>query len=111
MLSADALYCQYAHNTLIFKVDMSDPLIFSRITSSTSSTLLVSQNNGRDEVIITNNSTANMYITYGLAATATNYTLRLGPNETLIDDLCNDAMYGFWDAANGFAHVTEVQQG
>lgn len=84
------------------------------VTSSASSVTLVAANASRKTLIITNESTAVLYIdlTNGTAS-ATSYSVVLGPTASSVSPsftITNftGAVTGIWASANGFARVTQL---
>lgn len=83
----------------------------SRVSASATSVTLLAANANRRRVIIHNESTASLRIKLGATASATSYSLLLGPGDTYespTDWVYTGAVDGIWDAANGAAQITEV---
>lgn len=84
------------------------------VTSAAASTSLIAANANRKMLIITNESTAVLYIDLsGGTASATSYSVVLGPTATSVSPsftISNftGAVTGFWASANGFARITEL---
>lgn len=80
----------------------------AQVASSISAVVLREKNLSRKELKIVNNSTAILYVAESSGASLSNWTWKLEPNEMLIIDKYNGIVTGIWDAANGFAQVTET---
>ena len=83
----------------------------SRVSASATSVTLLAANADRRRVIIHNESTASLRIKLGATASATSYSLLLGPGDTYespTDWVYTGVVDGIWDAANGAAQITEV---
>lgn len=83
----------------------------SRVSASVTSVTLLAANANRRRVVIYNESTASLRIKLGATASATSYSLLLGPGDTYespTDWVYTGAVDGIWDAANGAAQITEV---
>lgn len=87
----------------------------TNVTSANADTALLAANGSRIGLIISNDSTAKLYVLFdgsgAGAASATNFTYVVGPGNTL--ELTPLPMFtgrirGFWSAANGSAAVTEI---
>lgn len=84
------------------------------VTSAASSTSLIAANTNRKMLIITNESTAVLYIDLsGGTASATSYSVVLGPTATSVSPSFTignftGAVTGIWASANGFARITEL---
>lgn len=80
------------------------------VNASTSNQLLKAANSNRTGLQIHNNGTANLYINLGTVAATDNYTDR--PIEAnayweMPFPIYTGNIYGVWDAANGYATITE----
>ena len=82
--------------------------VTSSVASSATSVQLLADNANRVEAVITNDSTAILYIKLGTGATTSDYTISLSPNESLIVDKYNGILHGVWDSVNGNARITET---
>ena len=82
--------------------------VTSSVASSATSVQLLAANANRVEAVITNDSTAILYIKLGTGATTSDYTISLSPNESLIVDKYNGILHGVWASANGNARITET---
>lgn len=80
----------------------------SNVNSATSSTTLLASNVDRLRATIVNDSTAILYVKEGTSASATSYSWKLGPGDTLLIDDTTGTLTGIWASANGAARVTEV---
>ena len=80
----------------------------SSVSSSATSVQLLAANTSRVEGVITNESTAILYVKLGTGATTTDYSISVSPSETLIIDKYNGVIHGVWSAVNGNARITET---
>ncbi len=84
------------------------------VTSAATSTALVAANTNRKTLIITNESTAVLYIDLtGGTASATSYSVSLGPTASSVSPSFTITNFtgpvtGIWASANGFARITEL---
>ena len=79
------------------------------VASSTSSVTLLAANIQRRQVIIFNNSTRNLFLTFGATSSATAFSIRLVTFGVFIDsEGYTGVISGIWSAVNGDAQVTEV---
>lgn len=84
------------------------------VTSAAASTTLAASNANRKTLIITNESTAVLYIDLsGGTASATSYSVVLGPTASSVSPSFTITNFtgpvtGIWASANGFARVTEL---
>lgn len=82
-----------------------------RVAASATVVTLLAANTSRRRVIIYNESTASLRIKLGSAASATDYTYRLGAGDTYespTDWVYTGIVTGIWDSATGAAQVTEI---
>lgn len=84
----------------------------SNVASSATSVTLLASNANRKMAVITNESTAVLYVKLGAAASATSYTYKLGAGDAA--EILPEQNYiytgiidGIWASANGAARVTE----
>jgi len=81
------------------------------IASTASSVTFLAANTSRRGVIVHNSDANNLRIKFGASASASSFTLLLGPGDTWVMD---DPVYSgiidrIWDAdGSGYAHVTEL---
>lgn len=80
----------------------------SSVSGSASSVQLLAANSDRLEAIITNDSTATMYLKLGTTASTTSYTVKLGTDETYITDKYTGRIDAIWSSASGAARITEI---
>lgn len=83
----------------------------SRVAASVTSVTLLAENANRRRLILYNESTADLYVKFGATASATSYTVKLGPGDTYespTDWVYTGVIDGIWSAANGAAQVTEL---
>lgn len=81
------------------------------VDASASSVTILASNASRLGAVITNASTATLYLKFGSSASATSWTFKLSPDAVLIVDstlLYTGVIDGIWSAANGKAYVTEL---
>lgn len=82
----------------------------SNVTSSATSVQLLAVNSNRHFVSVYNESTAILYIKFGTTASATSYTVPVGPNGfwEAPGAVYTGEIDGIWTSANGFARITEI---
>jgi hypothetical protein len=83
----------------------------SNVASSATSVTLLAANAARLGAVISNDSTANLFIKFGATASATSFTAKLLPDDVFVIDsllLYKGVIDGIWSSANGFARVTEL---
>ncbi len=80
------------------------------VNDTASSTTLKASNTARKQIMITNTSSAVLYVKYGATASTSSYSLLLNRYETLIEDHYNGIIDGIWasDPGDGVAMVTEI---
>ena len=80
------------------------------VAASVTSVTLHAANASRLGVIITNDSTATLYIAFAASATTSAYTVKLAPGGVYESDasLYTGIITGIWDSATGNARVTEI---
>lgn len=80
---------------------------FNAVTATTTVSKLVRENINRKEVIVTNTSTAPLYIAFGFLPSTTNYAVSLLTGASFLSDT-TDALNGVWaSAGGGQANITE----
>ena len=87
-----------------------DDAILTNVASAAVTTLLLAANPDRRRMIIYNDSSKNLRVAFAPTAGATAFTLLI-PSKGLYESGLNDYtgdVSGIWEAANGFARVTEV---
>ena len=80
------------------------------VASAATSTVLLPANPARRRVIFYNDSTKNLRVAFAATASATAFTALL-PGKSLYESDLNDytgIISGIWEAANGFARITEI---
>jgi hypothetical protein len=78
-------------------------------TSSVTVADMAAANPNRKNLVIYNDSTATLYLAWGATnATLSLYSIQLAPDESAVIDFTNEKVTGLWDAANGFAMVSET---
>lgn len=82
----------------------------TQITSSATSAQFHAATGDRRAYIVSNDSTATLYLKYGTTASATSYTVKIPPGGywEMPQGIWVGRIDGVWSAANGFAYVTEV---
>ena len=78
----------------------------TRVSTSTAATTVIAANASRKRVIVTTESGTN-YIAYGSTASATNYSVNLGANATLDDDMWTGSISLIRSSGTGSVQVTE----
>jgi hypothetical protein len=83
----------------------------TNVTSSTTSKTIVAANANRRGLIVFNDSTSIMYLSYGTQTTsATAFSVKIAAGASYLLDvpLYNGAMTGVWVTATGTARVTDI---
>lgn len=80
----------------------------ANVASSNTTVTLLSANTSRQNFIIYNDSTSDMYVKYGTTASSTSFTYYLPSLGTLQDEFYAGRLDGIWISTNGNARVTEV---
>ena len=80
----------------------------TRVASSAVNVTLLALNAARLGVRLHNDSTNICYVKFGTTATATDFTIRMNPQDFYADDLYTGRIDGIWSAANGGMQVTEL---
>lgn len=82
------------------------------IASTTASTTIVSSNANRKGIIINNQSTSDLYLSFTSPASSSNSFLEMAAGSVLALDqqlIITNAVYGIWDSANGTVQVTQFE--
>lgn len=89
--------------------DASSTGTLSNVSASASSVTVLAANTDRLAAIVVNDSSAICYIKFGSTASATSYTYKLEPGDTLeVPAPYTGILTGIWTSATGTARVTEV---
>lgn len=82
----------------------------SNVPAAASSTLLMASNAARRGLLVDNNSPATLYLKYGTAPTATDYTVRIPSlgQWAMPDPVYTGQVRGIWTSASGFAMLSEL---
>lgn len=80
----------------------------TNVSASASSVTLKAANTSRGKLVIVNDSPSDLYVKYGATASATSYTYKLGPGDTLTELHYTGIVDGIWVTATGNARVTEI---
>lgn len=81
----------------------------SNVASSATVVTLKAANTSRVKLVIVHDDTAStLYVKEGATASATDFTYKLTPGDTLIIDDYTGIVTGIWSAATGTARVTET---
>jgi len=78
------------------------------VAASATSVELLAANSNRVEAVITNDSTAILYVKLGTGATTSDYTIALNAEESLVIDKYTGVVHGVWASAVGNARITET---
>ncbi len=83
----------------------------SNVSSSATNVTVLASNANRKMMMVTNDSTASLYLKFGTTASTTSYTVLIPPQGYY--EMPNPGLYtgiidGIWSAANGSARVTEI---
>ena len=82
----------------------------TRVAAATTSTQLLAANTRRLTAIFYNDSTADLYLKFGTAASATSKTVTVAPGDTYElpgPPIYGDIIHGLWTAATGAVDITE----
>lgn len=84
----------------------------TNVSGSATTVSLLASNAGRKGAMVTNDSTASLYVKFGTTASTTSYTVLIPPG-AYYEFPANTAIYtgavdGIWSAANGAARITEL---
>ncbi len=77
------------------------------VTGTTSVTKLIEENLNRKELIVTNASSAVLYLSFGGLPTTTNYSVAVPANGGVFFTDSTDRVNGVWASAAGQANVVE----
>jgi hypothetical protein len=82
----------------------------TNVTGAAADTQLVAANTGRIGLILFNDSTAIAYVKYGTGASATSYTVPMGPGAywEMPAPVYTGQVNALWSAANGAMRITEL---
>lgn len=81
------------------------------IASANTSVLVLAQNANRKGLMINNQSTSKLYLSFSNPASAGNSFIQMDPSSFLLLDhqmIFTSAIYGVWTSANGTAQITEL---
>lgn len=82
------------------------------IASTTTSTTIATSNANRKAIMINNQSTSDLYLSFTSPATSSNSFLEMAAGSVLALDqqmIITNAIYGIWNSANGTAQVTQFE--
>lgn len=85
----------------------------ARVASAITSTLLLALNAARQGVVVHNDSSADLFVKFGTAASATSYVYKVSSQGHLVlpepgQPLYTGVIHGIWSAAAGAATVNEL---
>lgn len=83
----------------------------SNVSASATSVTVLALNTARESAIFYNDSTSACYLKFGTTASATSFSYKLSPAQTLIVDgipVYTGIVTGIWDSATGTMRVTEL---
>jgi hypothetical protein len=82
----------------------------SSVAASTLSVTVLAANTARKAVVIVNDGSGTVYLTFGATSSTTSFTMKLGPQATYESGawVYTGVISGIWDIANGSARVTEL---
>jgi len=81
------------------------------ITSTTTSTLILAANINRKGLLISNQSTSKLYLSFNASAAPGNSFIEVAPSAFVLLDqqlIFTNAIYGIWTNAQGTCQVTEL---
>lgn len=100
-----------SENPIPIRVPARTPTTVS-IASTTASTTIATSNANRKSIMINNQSTSNLYLSFTSPATSSNSFLEMAAGSVLALDqqmIITNAIYGIWNSANGTAQVTQFE--
>lgn len=97
--------------TLYVRTVSAGAATLTNVASSATTVQLLAANGSRKGVTIRNDSSAILYVKYGVTASTTSYTDQVAANTTWV--MPTHAVYqgridGIWASANGSARITEL---
>jgi hypothetical protein len=100
--------CVQAH--YLGKSIRADVSVVTKIDASLSNIRILPSNTDRKMVTFYNNSTASLFLKYGVLASVDSFSLKIGAGDYLeFPYPCYTGQIdGFWDAVNGSVMVTEI---
>ena len=98
----------YTFQTEESNIRLADNVGHTVIPSSLTSVLLEAQEPNRRELTITNDSTSNLFVKKGSAASISNYSYKLKAGDVVHIDDYRGNVYGIWDIVNGNAVIAET---
>lgn len=84
---------------------------FKKQASSEEEIILVNARDTRKGIIIYNESAFTLYIKFGAGVTSDSFTAKIPPEATYEMSqslLWGGDIYGIWDQADGYAHITQL---
>jgi hypothetical protein len=93
-----------------FNPDRPDNATLSNVSSSVTSVSLLAANPARRGFVIYNDSTKTLRVAFGVAASATTFSVLIPAKATYSGDLdgFTGELFGIWEALNGSARITEL---
>jgi len=80
------------------------------VSSSANSVTIAASNANRRGILINNQSTSNLYLSFSTPATVSNSFIKMAPDSVLFFDqqmIVTGSIFGIWSSANGSAKVTQ----
>jgi hypothetical protein len=95
--------------TALSVVTKSSTATLTNVASSATNAVILASNTSRLGAIIFNDSTAALYLKFGVTASTSSFTTKIFPGDVyqLLVDYTGE-LDGIWASANGFARVTEL---
>ncbi len=97
-----------ANTTAWLFTDRGASASLARVATSTTAATLLASNASRKEAVIVNESAAVLYVKFGTAASATDYTYQVAAGLQVIEDKYTGLISGALASGSGTAQVTEV---
>ena len=96
-------------NTVAVDQKVATTATLANVAASAISVTLRAANSAREGITIANNSTAVLYVKFGVTASPASYTVRLEPGDYFeVPFKYSGRIDGIWSTADGFACVTEL---
>lgn len=100
-----------SENVILARMAIAPTATVTSVNDQATSTTVLAVNGSRRGAIIFNDSTSILYLKFGTTASATDFTMKLGPGESgrLTQPIYTGKIDGIWSAdASGAARVTEL---
>lgn len=93
-----------------FRAKQASTAAVTSVASSASAVTLLAANAERKSALFFNDSTATLYLKFGVGAAPSSFTVKIAPGgyADMSDVVYTDIITGVWDAANGYCNITEL---